>query len=337
MRRLAFVNLVFGFGPRCSGVMLTACLAVALAAGPVDVIAVPGDSGEVKKSLTKALAGTTLVDESAAWSYLHSKNMLGMQDFKEFTAEPIAGWPAELSETWRSGVASCREVAGPPPWKAQTVGSASACANRLSAFLWTKLLQHRAARAVYVVRTDQKGKNELTLSGEVYGPLDATAVSVTEETNSAGLAKAATKVVAALVAKKGSSSKRDVVTELSSTPAPGVDLLATEAVVTDAVANVKTCAASPAALEVTPSSVLATSLAGRWAASVKGAAPKASCTLALSQYDEDSLAGPVTVLRAAAKCGSVSAVAEGATMARGKLASRLSEKLVRDLAARFCP
>lgn len=143
--------------------MLSALVVVALHAAPVDVVVVTAPD-PARASLKKALAGRTVIDASALYAYLFASGPMPMQDFDAFRAAPVAGWPKPLAATWKDGLAHCRGIAGPPPWKDDEV-TAFACATRLSEFLWQKYLEATKADRVILFHggVDQKnGGMEVT-------------------------------------------------------------------------------------------------------------------------------------------------------------------------------
>lgn len=309
-----------------------------LAAAPVEVVAAPRDSGGMMlNALTKALPGATVVNGTELYEYLFGVGLMLGQDFDGFTAAPRKDWPAPLAATWRDGLAHCNAIAGPPPWKS-TRPAAMACGSRLSTFLWQRFAQHHGARNVTVVWTTAVGgKKSVRVSGETWRPGEAMAIAVEEFVSEADLKPALDRVVKALVERTGTTQPREVIDELVSKQS-GVDPFAGEPVVDAAVPGLKSCAALPASLTVAPESVLAKSLGQRWASSVKGAGAAQKCELSLSQHDEESMMGPMTVTAATVKCGDVTGAAEAAKAPAAKTSQvdRLSAGLVKSLVQRWC-
>ncbi|MCU0696002.1 MAG: hypothetical protein MUC96_05690 [Myxococcaceae bacterium] len=317
--------------------MLATALTLVLAAPNTEVVVLPSHPA-LAAATRAALGKRPLIDETEAWVWLFAPPgaMVG-QDFEGFTAGPPSFWPAAMNAEWTAGVGHCRDMAGPPPWKA-TLAAAVSCGQRLAAFLWGRLLAHRNATKVLVVRgTVTDGLSRL--GTERYSPGDETALRLQDEGPDAQAL--ASKLVKAALAGQGTAAPRTVVTVFPP-PAPpaGADLLASEAVVSDAVPGLASCENGPATLEVAPAkSVLAQSVAQRWARSVKGGAAALPCTLTLSEHEENAPPiGAMLVVTAVLRCGEVTVPAEAAkgTLVRASLAARLSETLVKGLAKRLC-
>lgn len=312
-----------------------ALVLVLLVATPLDVIVVRGPG--VKASLTKELKGSTIVDATSVHSYLFASNLLGMQDYSTFTAAPIAGWPVPLAGVWKTNIAFCGKIAGPPPYR-DTMPAVMVCAQRLSKLLWQKYLDHHAPRQVYELSANvSEKKGKASVQGSTYEPNGADAVGASEETTPNDVGAAIDRIAADLIAKKGTSAPREIISEMS-TRSVG-DPLAGDAVATAPVELKKTCDAMPKTLTFATPSVLGQSVAAQWAAASKGTAAPRACTLDVTSREEDVMGGRVTVLIAMLECGDQQASAEAARLGKGAKkgpADILSPRLVTALAGRFC-
>ena len=313
-----------------------ALVAVVLAAAPVNVIAVHGPKSEQALARLSAQQNVTIVDASALHEYLlRPTGLLPMQDFERFTAAPFKGWPTELETTWKKNVAHCHDLVGEPPWK--EVGTAMACANRLSVFLWQQFAaQQKAARVFEVdVSTDER-RSKARVAGSVWEPNSRDQLFFDEGGTLAELDQTTGKVLAALIAKKGITQARNVVSELASSFLG--DPFAKETKITTAVTFPKTCPALPAQLTVTPAGPLADSIVGRW--KPEGArGPAQACTLSFSEHTEDGAGmGPLLIVGTLLTCSStiVSAEVAKSPFLKRTSADLVSEKLVQGLATKLC-
>lgn len=315
--------------------MLSALVVVALHAAPVDVVVVTAPD-PARASLKKALAGRTVIDASALYAYLFASGPMPMQDFDAFRAAPVAGWPKPLAATWKDGLAHCRGIAGPPPWKDDEV-TAFACATRLSEFLWEKYLEATKADRVILFHggVDQK-KGGLEVTWITYRP---------DEEDSRHRQHAGTEdeypavvdaAVGTLLAGDGFRARRSMVKVLFDEV--HVDPFAGEAPVTKAVTLKTSCDGLPKALRVTTPGPLADSVAARWTASTAGSGSARDCGLKLTTHDERMVGSSVTVVSASLTCGDVTTTAESTTQQLGARTpvDILSARLVVHLAARLC-
>ena len=322
-------------------------LLLALQAAPVNVIAVRASKPSTGAALNKALVGTTVVDESELHAYLFpATGLMPMQDFNAFTAPPAAGWPSALAADWKNGVAHCLKTVGPPPWR-DDFAAAMTCSQRLSKFLWEKLLRHRGASAVFILNAFENGpRTRATVHGQTYAVSGDTVLSSDEEVPSAEWDAAVDRVVTALVKGTGKPSHRDVVTELSS-PVTDVDPWATDVKLHNPVDLKKTCDALPAKLVFNPpEGVLASTLADRWAASVKSQGAPLQCALHFAEHAETNalLGTSIHVVSTTLDCGKTQVRAEigkdipgvDVPQLRGRSVALISEKLLQALAGKLC-
>lgn len=311
-------------------------LAAVLAAAPIHVIAVHGPRSGGALAKLKAVSGATTVDASALHTYLlRTEGMFPMQSFEGFSAAPIPEWPAEAAGTWNKGVAHCQTLVGAPPWKTG-IGSAMACANRLSVYLWQQFaVQQQAARIFEVDVTIDDRKGKVNVRGSVWEPNSRDQLLLDETTPVAELDQTVDRVVAALIAKKGKPQARNVISELAS--AVLGDPFAGQTKATSPVVFKKTCAAMPRAITVTPAGILADSLTARWAPEGAAGAPM-GCKLTFNEHTESGLGQVITVMTTLLTCSSHIVSAEFAKAPAGQrsLVDLVSEKLVQGLAVKLC-
>jgi hypothetical protein len=200
--------------------MLHFALFIALAAPATDVIAVHASRPSAVVQLKTALAAAGVVDGSSVHEYLlRPKDLLGMQDFEAFTARPIPGWPTSLEQSW-AAVAQCRAVAGPVPWR-DTLPSTTACARRISKYLWQQYIVASHADRVFVLETEEDAKkNQARVTGTTYQPGSVSQVEATVFCSPSELDETTKKVIQALLVETGKRTPREVVTALSDM-APG--------------------------------------------------------------------------------------------------------------------
>lgn len=311
-------------------------LATVLAAAPVHVIAVHGPNGGGALAKLKAVADATTIDATALHTYLlRTEGMFPMQDFDGFSAAPIPEWPAAAADTWKKGVAHCQTLVGSPPWKTG-IGSAMACANRLSVYLWQQFaVQQQAARIFEVDVTIDDRKGKVNVRGSVWEPSSRDQLLLDETTPVAELEKTVERVVSALIAKKGKPQARNVISELAS--AVLGDPFAGQTKATTPVVFKKPCAAMPRAITVTPAGILADSLTARWTPE-GAAAPPMACKLTFNEHTESGMGGVITVMTTLLTCSSNIVSAEFAKSPAGprSLVDLVSEKLVQGLATKLC-
>lgn len=315
--------------------MLTLLVTI-FAATPVHVIAVHGPLSSRAREKLRAIPGCTTVDATVLHTYLlRTEGMFPMQDFEGFSAAPIEPWAPASADTWRQGVAHCQSVVGPPPWKAG-IGGALACANRLSVYLWQQFAsQQRAARVfeIDVVLDERKGK--VNVRGSVWEPRSRDQLFLDETVPVAQLDQTLERVVGALVAKKGKTQARNVISELAS--ALLGDPFAGQAKTTTPVAFKKTCAAMPTSLNITPKGILADSLVARWTPA-GAAAPAMPCTLTFNEHTETGVGEVLTLMTTLMTCSSniVSAEFPRSPAPERPMVDLVSERLVQGLATKLC-
>lgn len=310
-------------------------LTAVLAAAPVHVIAVHGPQSEKALAKLTALPNVTVVDASALHEYLlRPAALLPMQDFEGFTMPPIPGWPHELDDTWKKAVAACHELAGDPPWR--ELGTAMACANRLSVFLWQQFAaQQKAARVFEIDVSVDERKSKARVSGTTWAPSSRDQVALDEGGTLAQLDQTTERVLTALIDKKGATSARNIVPELASSFLG--DPFSRDTRVSSPVTFKKTCPALPAQLTVTPAGPLADSIVARWKPEgAKG--PSLPCKLSFSEHSEEGMAGPLVVVGTLLTCSStiVSAEVAKSPLLERSGADLVSEKLVLGLATKLC-
>jgi hypothetical protein len=319
--------------------MIIFSAALLLTATPIHVVAVHGGGNEAGLAL-KALAATnaTTTDASSLHTYLlRPAGMLRMQDFGGFTAGPPPSWPRAASAVWTNAVAHCRTLVGPPPWKASSMPMVMSCANRLSEFLWQRYAAEVKAARVFVVEVSvEEHRNESQVTGVVWEPSAADQLTVDERGAAADVKALIGRVTKALLAKQGLSTPRSVVSEFGSGAAGTPDPFPREAKVTTAIKLMKSCAALPVKLEVTPSGALGESFAARWAPA-DATGPQLTCSLSFTEHPEDGPIGPMTIVTVTSTCGKTSFAVEGAKDRGRDPVDVLSNKLAQALAAKLCP
>lgn len=311
-------------------------LAAVLTAAPIHIVAVHGPHRAAALEKLNAVPGVTTIDASSLHEYLlRTEGLLPMQDFSGFSAAPVKDWPAAAADLWTQGVAYCHTLVGPPPWTA-VMGSALTCANRLSVYLWQQYAAQQKATRVFEVDVNlDERKGKARVRGAVWAPGSRDQLVVEEAGTLAQVDQTIERVLAALLAKKGALSARNVISELVS--AALGDPFSGQVKVTSPVVFKKTCAAMPARITVTPGGVLAESLAARW--NPAGAAASAmACTLTHSEHTEAGLGEVMTVLTTLLTCSSTIVSAELAKNPRGgrSLVDLVSERLLQGLATRLC-
>lgn len=314
--------------------MLLLLSAVLAAAAPLHVIAVHGpQSAEAVTRLT-ALPGVTTLDATPLHEYLlRTEGLLPMQDFEGFSAAPVKEWPAAAADVWTRGVAHCRELVGPPPFR--ELGAALGCANRLSAYLWQNYAaQQKATRVFEIDVSIDERKGKARVRGAVWEPSSRDQIFLDEGGTLAQLPQTMDRVLTALIQKKGATEARNVVSEIAS--ATVGDPFSAEKKVTTPLTLKKTCPALPARLTVTPRSVLAQSLVARWTpAEAKG--PELACTLTFSEHTE-RVGAPVAIVTTLLTCSSSIVSTEIAKVPTGSTSpvEVVSERLLQGLAPKLC-
>ena len=313
--------------------ILTTVLA---AAAPIHIIAVHGPQSAAALTRLNAIPGATTVDASALHEYLlRTEGLLPMQDFDGFSAAPIKTWPPEAAEIWKQGVAHCHTLMGPPPWPT-TFGSALACANRLSVYLWQQYaVQQKAARIFEVDVSIDERKGKVNVRGSVWEPTSRDQLFIDETTPVAQLDQTVERVVTALIAKKGKLQARNVISQLAS--ALLGDPFVGQARTTTPVTFKKTCAAMPTRLTITPIGILADSLDARWTPSGATAPPQV-CTLTFNEHTEAGAGEVMTIMTTLLTCSSNIVTVELAKSLPGTRSTVdvVSERLVQGLATRLC-
>jgi hypothetical protein len=322
--------------------MMTAALLLTLLTARVDVIAVQAGFADAPAhtALAQALAQDEVLDASVLYRALFKPSgMLPLQDFEAFTQAPIEGWPPPLADTWRAGVAYCRELAGPPPWSPSertALTTAMSCGDRLSAFLWQRYLDFAKPQRVIVLELQGNGA-ALSLKGTTYQPSATDQLKIESPLPKADPGGAVDRVLKALLSGEGPREPRTVSTALFT--ALAADPFAAEQAITTPVATAKSCESLPIALSVSGDGATAKTLVARWAATAKGKGPPATCSLAFSEHPEPPHPGAaphITTLTTVLRCGNDAVSAEVAKDLVGKPLERISERLVQKLAARWC-
>ena len=311
-------------------------LTTALAAAPIHIIAVHGPQSVGAQKKLSAIPGATTIDASSLHEFLlRTEGLLPMQDFDGFTAPPHQDWPPAASEIWKQGVAHCRTLLGPPPWPT-TFGSALACANRLSVYLWQQYaVQQKATRIFEVDVTIDERKAKVNVRGSVWEPSSRDQLFLDETTPVAQLDQTLERVVSALIAKKGKLQARNVISQLASALLGDPFVGQTRA--TTPVTFKKTCAAMPTKLNITPAGILADSLDARWTPA-GAAAPPMPCTLTFNEHTESGLGEVMTIMTTLLTCSSNIVTVELAKSLPGprSLVDVVSERLVQGLATKLC-
>ncbi len=318
--------------------MFAPLLAAVLGAAPVDVVVF--SDAHLAPALKKASPGRTQVDGTIPHAELlgETQNITGVRDFGAFTASPPRGWPAGLQPLWQESMKYCRELVGPPPWTQSMLPQAMTCGERLGKFLWQRYLAEvKADRVIVVTGWASNQKDESGARGEIYQPSAATGRRVNFEGTRAQLQALEDKALEALLKGDGAEFAREVVTELAR-QTPG-DPYVGQAVVSKSLSLAKTCATLPPTLVITPDGVASTSLAARWAASVKGTGAPLQCALGFDEHEEDMMGQKMTVVAAKLRCGDQTVMTEGLLQPpRGGLSGVeiITNKLAAALAAKLC-
>jgi hypothetical protein len=263
-------------------------------------------------------------------------------DFDGFTAAPIAGWPESLKPAWVSGVAQCRAIAGPPPWKGGTAAAnAMTCGMRLAGWLWEKYLGSVNAKRSLTVTVLEEGA-KTTVSFRLW-EVGATIEWVDQFTcDTADLAPQVTKRLGRVVAHQTKSEPHRTTTEftVSATPAPIAETpseLIQGPAVTTPVTLKQRCDTLPQAITFTARGPTAESITARWPAAAKGTGAPRACSLAMTQHDESVGVMNLTVVQATLTCGEASVTVEAAKSPPGRSGiDVLSDKLMQAFAARLC-
>ena len=311
-------------------------VAAVLAAAPIHLIAVHGPQSADAVTRLNALPGVTTVDASALHEYLlRTEGLFPMQDFDGFTAPPPKEWPPAAADLWNKGVAHCLKTVGPPPW-GSAIGSALACANRLSAYLWQQYaVLQKASRVFEIDVSIDERKGNARVRGSVWESNSRDQLFLDEGGKLANLSKTMDLVLTSLIQKKGATQARNVVSELES--AALGDPFSGAAKVTDAVTFTKSCAALPGRITVTPGGAMAESLMARWTpAGAKG--PAAECKLTFGEHTESMPTGPMAIVTTMLTCSSTIVTAEVAKVAPGRRSTvdLVSERLIQGLAMKLC-
>lgn len=312
-------------------------LATLLAAAPIHVISIHSPKSSPALENLKTLSGVTTIDATALHTYLlRTEGMFPMQDFEGFTAAPISEWAAPASaETWKQGVAHCLSVVGPPPWK-EGIGATLACANRLSVYLWQQFAAQQKATRVFEIDVfiDER-KGNATVRAAVWEPNSRDQLYFDQLGKLTDLDKIVERVVSDLLAKKGKSQARNVISELAS--ALVGDPFTGQAAATTPIAYKKTCAAMPTSLSFTPKGILADSLVARWKPEGAKAAPM-DCTLTFNEHTEAGVGEVMTLMTTLMTCSSNIVSAEFAKTPAPKraLVDLVSERLLQGLATKLC-
>jgi hypothetical protein len=318
--------------------MLASWLTLCLAAAPVTV-AVADTGGTERAALNQleaAVGRTSFIDASPLWQYLfHPPGMFLFQDFEAFTAEPVAGWPQALNGVWTETLAHCRLLAGPPPYRAMSLGVLQSCGRRAANLLWQRYLEQQHATRVFVLLREVT-KPDAVLLGKAYGPGDTEELVLIEPFPKEKELEVVKHLVPALVAGEGAKRPR-LITHAMFTPLKD-DPFAKLAVVDQSV-TLKACPALPAKLTVAGAGVIARSLTARWAASALGTGPALACTVSFSQQPEDAeVVKGLEVVNVVLSCGTKTVAVETATGAATKQpVERATEGLLSRLAAQLCP
>ena len=306
-----------------------------LAAAPIHLIAVHGPQSADALSRLNALPNVTTLDASALHEYLlRTEGLMPMQDFDGFTAAPVKEWPAASADIWNKGLAHCLKLVGPPPW-GSNMGSALACANRLSVYLWQQYAAlQKAARVFEVDVSVDERRGNARVRGSVWEPNSRDQLFLDEGGKLANLPKTMDLVLSALIQKKGATQARNVVGELES--AGLGDPFSGSAKVTTPVTFPKTCAKLPASITVTPPGAIADSLMARWTpAGATG--PVADCKLTFSEHTESTAMGPMAIVTTLLTCSSTIVASELAKTAAARApVDVISERLVQGLATKLC-
>lgn len=317
--------------------------ALTLGAAPTDALVLllsPEEKAAAQRAFEETLEpGRGRGDATGTWLGLHAPpGVLDFQDFTGFTMAPSRAWPKALEAAWVDGVAHCRQVSGPPPWRESTrLTEARCCGQRLGRLLWEKLLAEQGFTDVYVLRSE--GKETVTVTGTRAAVRGDEQWVVTREGPQADGPRLTAEVVRALVAKEGAPKPRQRIEALYTPLA--VDPWTAAAPPESPVRGMKTCAQLPSALSVTPASATAKHLAARWQATVKGAAPALACTLRFSEHREPDAENQLVdgpVVTTLLTCGDT-AVATDLLRAPlpPKALDTVTARLVTRLAARLCP
>ncbi len=314
-------------------------LSMWLAAAPgVDVVAVRGDARAVEWSIAAQVSQK--LDASQLHALVFQDGSVMGPDFEAFTAAPVAGWPESLTPAWVSGVARCRAVAGPPPWKGRAAASkAMICGSRLAGWLWERYLGSVEARRSIVVSVSTEGATatvDLRL-WEVGAPVEWVD-HLTCPTKDLG-AKVSARL-GEVLAHQTRSERHETTTEFDAAPTAGAEgssgeLLAGPAVTTPVTLKQR-CDALPGTLTFTTHGPTAESIAARWPAAAKGTGPARSCSLAMTQHEESGLMN-MTVVTATLTCGQTTVSTEAAKSPPGRSGiDVLSDKVMQEFAARLC-
>ncbi len=318
--------------------MFSVLIAV-LAAAPVEVAVGYGEvNGEqVAQAMRKASRGAAPVDGSRTYLAVYPVGqMLGFSDFANFQAQSPRDWPGALEETWTRGMAGCRALAGPPPWR-EHLTTVMDCASRLTEYLWQSWLdQQKATRVLIVSASKDAEKNEVTVKATAYAP-GSTSMIVAEETgNAAGLPARLDATVKKALAGEGATKHRTVMKSFQDEAQ--VDPFAGKEVVSTEVKVAKPCDALPSAITISPASVVGSSVVARWAASVKGQGAPVACTLVTFRHDEDLEGTLMPAASLGLTCGKVTMSAVMLLTPGNKRTpvDLFSDRLLTGMAARLC-
>lgn len=315
-------------------------LMVIVAATPVDVVVGTGDVNGlvVTKALARVSPGAAPKDLSALFDALSpAQSLLGFSDFGNFQARPPSTWPSALSETWRSSLATCATIAGPPPWREHLL-TVMGCSTRLSEYLWQRVLEDAHATRVLVVAASKDAQHDrLALKVTTYQAAGTTQVVVEYEGSSVGTQGLVEAAVKKALAGDGASQPRPLVPTLldERKDDPFVPL----PVVTTPVKLSRPCEALPRTLRLDGQGTLAQSVLARWAASVSGTAPAVDCTLTTFTHLELVEGQTLPIASVALNCAHVTMSAQVALSAVAKRSpiDMASERLVSGMASRLCP
>lgn len=295
--------------------------------GRIAIVARGPFADPAREVLLEQLGRPPYVDLSALREPLVPKrdNLLPIIDFDGWRERPPAGWPRELVADWDTDLAFCRELV-PPPWKDEMT-SAFSCGERAAYHLWQQLLRHEDASVVYELHTEADSVYGLVFDGAEASTVYKSSVSGPTATTKAGFEELARE----MISRAGVPGQRRVIEDAPvklNEPFPnrGID---------DSPVEIPhLCPALPGTLVITPSSVIAETVAAQWQASVPNNGNVERCHLTTWSYvDEGDLMGVVQVVAPILRCGRTHV---GVERARQLGAGRIAQDLVAKLAKARC-
>ena len=313
-------------------VLLVAACATATKPGPGAVsgrqfVTVLNGSVAATEILEGRLGPEIVADATAIRRALDSAGRTDM--FQGFTMGLPRALPAELAPKWDHAMALCRELLGPRPWKGQTAQTLlTYCATTVGAYVWHQYLLHVGATQVLEFQAGQS-LDTWFADGHAYGVMESSQRVSRQEggTGAEEHRRIVQQVLDELMKGGGQVSPRIATTELGR---PVEEPYADVKVAAGKVDVYQFCDRLPGELVVSPTSVLAQTVAAAWKASVKGHDGPAKCTLKAWLGEDLEFGG---IVLASIDCGQGST---GGVLAQRLGPQKLAEQLVNGVVERAC-